>query len=272
MKSLNPIEFVKGLQGILNAKVKLPASLSDNPVLQLLIRRRSVRKFQQKDIPDDVFRIILEAARLAPSTVNLQTWKFGIFNQESWQETFEKPIPFKGNRAVIILGDMHRIRRTMDEFPFKPLVEYTLSVINASIAAYAMNIAAEACGVSSVMLSETGKTGFYDAKYLKEKLGLPDGVYPVMTIVFGYARGKMPVMPPKLPLKSIVFSGTSYEEADENILREWLEQMMAGYRASFVTQSFKGKLNHYLKKVDQAERNLSKLIFYREEEFKDKIE
>ena len=66
----------------------------------------------------------------------------------------------------------------MDFFPHRPLVEYTLAVINASLAAMNMNIAAEALGVASVMLSETGRSGFLDAQYLKEKLSLPDGCFP----------------------------------------------------------------------------------------------
>jgi len=56
-----------------------------------------------------------------------------------------------------------------------------------------MNIAAEAVGVSSVMLSETGRTGLLDAGYLKEKLGLPERVAPLLTMVFGYRRGPAPV-------------------------------------------------------------------------------
>jgi hypothetical protein len=179
-------------------------------------------------------------------------------------------MPFKGSRAVLVLGDMHRMTVALDEFPFKPLAFYTLSLINASIASYAMNIAAEACGVSSVMLSETGKSGFYDAKYLQEKLQLPDGVYPVMTIVFGYGRGGEPPMPPKLPLEEITFTGT-YREPNEKVMKIWLEQMMAGYRASRITHSFRGQLNHYLSKMDEAEKDLKDLIFYKDEEKKKSI-
>ena len=271
MKSLSFRSFVKGIGGILKGKVDQPESLKDNIVLKTLLNRRSVRKFQQNEIPDDVLQAILEAGRTAPSTVNLQTWKFGVFDSRSWREVFEREMPFKGDKAVIIMGDMHRIQKTMNEFPFKPLVEYTLGVMNASIAAYAMNIAAEACGVCSVMLSETGKTGFYDAGYLKEKLELPDGVYPIMTMVFGYPKGNTPIMPPKLPLNAVTFFHGKYREADKEELQKWLEEMMAGYRASFVTQGFKGKLNHYLKKADEAEKTLHELIFYRKEEFIDKI-
>jgi nitroreductase len=262
MKPLTPFLFIQALKGLLDGKVEIPEAQAENQLLKILLGRRSVRSFQKKDIPDDVFRVILEAGRLAPSTVNLQSWAFGVFDQASWQRTFDKPLPFKGNKAVIINGDLHRVRLALDEFPFRPLVEYTLGVMNASIAAYAMNVAAEACGISSVMLSETGESGFYDALYLKKKLELPDGVFPIMTIVFGYPAGRPLGMPPKLPISEITFAGR-YKEPDGKVMKRWLDQMRAGYRALYVTKSFQGQLRRYLSKLDQAEAGLHKLIFYR---------
>ena len=97
-----------------------------------------------------------------------------------------------------------------------------------------MNIAAEACGVASVMLSETGESRFYDAQYLREKLGLPDGVFPIMTIVFGYPEARPKGMPPKLALVDITFAGR-YKEPDARAAKRWLDQMMAGCRALSLT-------------------------------------
>lgn len=269
MKPLRPSEFIRGLRNILKGNINLPKVLESNETLRLLLKRRSVRKFKDREIPDTVMTAILEAARLAPSTVNLQTWSFGVFDKQSWKGKFDKQLPFGGSRAVVICADMHRIHAVTDVLPHKPLVEYTLSVMNASIAAYAMNIAAEACGVSSVMLSETGRSGFYDSEYLREKLALPDGVFPIMTIIFGYAKREPPGMPPKLPVKQITFSDT-YKEPDPDVMKDWLEQMMAGYRAVKVTQSFRGQIRHYLSKLEEAERGLHKMIFYRDEEPVDK--
>lgn len=265
MKALNPVEFLRSLRGVIDGKIDIPQSLKDNQVLQVLLNRRSMRSFQQRDIPDDVFTAVLEAARVAPNAINSQSWSFGIYDQLKWKETFGSSMPFKANRGVIILGDMNRVRQAIDEFPYKPLVEYTLCVMNASIAAYAMNIAAEACGVASVMLSDTGRSGFYDACYLKEKLDFPEGVFPVMTIVFGYPKGKALGMPPKLPLEEIVFTG-KYKQPDKTVMKRWLQQMMAAYRAAFVTRSLQGQMQHYLSKVDNAEKGLRDLIFYRPEE------
>jgi hypothetical protein len=139
-------------------------------------------------------------------------------------------------------------------------------VVNASLAAMNMNIAAEALGVSSVMLSETGRSGLLDAKYLKEELGLPEGTVPLMTIVFGYARGPYPPMPPKLPAEQIFFEG-QYCLPDRKTMEDWLAQMIAGYKASHLRSSFEGQLKIYQSKIGQAEADLHEMIFHRKDSF-----
>jgi len=260
MSNLNPVTFVRSLWRILRRKPQIPPSLADSELLKILLRRRSVRSFARQAIPDGIFAAILEAGRLAPSTVNLQTWSFASFTADSWAATFGRPLPFRGQRAVIVMGDTHRARRVIDAFPQSPLVEYTVAVMNASLAAMAMNVAAEALGVSSVMLSETGRTGLLDAGYLRETLGLPAGVFPLLTIVFGYARGAYPPMPPKLPSDQICFEGR-YREADPAVMADWLAQMVAGYKASHVLSSFDEQLRVYQSKIGSAEADLCDMVF-----------
>jgi nitroreductase len=45
-------------------------------LLELISARKSVRKYLDKHIPDKDLREILEAGRLAPSWMNVQSWKF----------------------------------------------------------------------------------------------------------------------------------------------------------------------------------------------------
>lgn len=133
--------------------------------------------------------------------------------------------------------------------------------MNASLAAMNMNIAAEALGVSSVMLSETGRTGLLDAGYLKEKLSLPDGAVPLMTIVFGYASGPLPPMPPKLPPEQIFFKGT-YRAPDPEILTNWRAQMEAGFKTSHILSSFEKQIQVYRSKIEAAEAELTRMVFH----------
>jgi nitroreductase len=255
------IATLRSLARLLRGKPRVPPSLADNALLKVILNRRSVRSFTSQAIPEEVFSAILEAGRLAPSTVNLQTWSFAVFDAGLWQQTFGQKIPFNGSRAVIVITDTFRDRQVLDVFPYSPLVEHTVAVMNASLAAMNMNIAAEALGVSSVMLSETGRSGLLDAKYLKEKLGLPEqGTVPLMTIVFGFARGPYPPMPPKLPAEQIFFKDT-YQPPDGATMQSWLEQMMAGYKASHLGSSFQHQVGIYQHKIGQAESDLREMIY-----------
>jgi nitroreductase len=256
---MNPLDFLRSLWKILAGRPQVPPALAGNPLVTTIMNRRSVRQFKQQPIPDDFFSVILEAGRLAPSTVNLQTWSFAVFTAETWKVTFGSAIPFRAQKAVMVLGDTHRNRAVMETFPHSPLVEYSVAVMNASLAAMNMNIAAEALGVSSVMLSETGRSGLLDAGYLAEKLCLPGGVFPIMTIVFGYASASYPPMPPKLPLDQITFTD-HYHETDPAILQEWMDQMVAGYKASHLFSSFEAQLQVYRSKIHKAEEDLKRMI------------
>lgn len=58
-----------------------------NPVMENLLTRRSVRAFQEKEIPAQELEQILEAARYAPSGMGRQTWKFtAVVNPEKIQQ------------------------------------------------------------------------------------------------------------------------------------------------------------------------------------------
>lgn len=97
--------FFASLLMILKEKPRLPASLADNELLRVILNRRSVRRFLETPIPEDVFAAILEAGRLAPSTVNLQSWAFAALDGEEWRQVFGHTIPFRASRAVIVIAD-----------------------------------------------------------------------------------------------------------------------------------------------------------------------
>jgi len=254
-----PIGFGLSLLRILRGRPQIPPSLRDNQALGVILNRRSVRRFSHEEIPDDVFATILEAGRLAPSTVNLQTWSFATFTCDSWQVTLGGQIPFNAQRAVMILADTHRVRQVLQAFQETPLVEHTVAVMNASLAAMNMTVAAETLGISSVMLSDTGRSGLLDVGHLEECLALPPHVIPIMTIVLGYSRVGRPPMPPKLPLEAIRFEGR-YVETDHEVMEAWMAEMTAGYKASHPRSSLGAQLAHYTSKIGAAEADLRAMV------------
>lgn len=51
-------------------------------MLDLIKNRKSVRNYSNKHIPDEDLRKILEAGRLAPSWMNVQSWKFVLIKSQ----------------------------------------------------------------------------------------------------------------------------------------------------------------------------------------------
>lgn len=49
-----------------------------NPVIQAILTRRSIRKFKEDVIPQDILDMILRAGYYAPSGHNMQTWRFTV--------------------------------------------------------------------------------------------------------------------------------------------------------------------------------------------------
>lgn len=52
-------------------------------ILDLLKKRKSIRNFTGKDVPDEIINYILEAGRLSPSGGNEQPWKFGVITEKT---------------------------------------------------------------------------------------------------------------------------------------------------------------------------------------------
>lgn len=63
--------------------------LGGDSAMDSIYNRRSIRKFQQKDVPLEIINRILNAGRVAPSAKNRQPWKYIVFGNEKKQEFLE---------------------------------------------------------------------------------------------------------------------------------------------------------------------------------------
>ena len=56
--------------------------MNNNEIYKIIIKRRSIRRYQQKPIILDILIRFVNAARLAPSAANLQPLEFCIVNDK----------------------------------------------------------------------------------------------------------------------------------------------------------------------------------------------
>jgi len=61
-----------------------------NPVERVILERRSVRKYKDKQVPEKLVRRVLEAGRFAPSAGNSQPWRFIVVRDREMLEEMEK--------------------------------------------------------------------------------------------------------------------------------------------------------------------------------------
>jgi nitroreductase len=63
-----------------------------NPVERVILERRSVRKYKDRQVPENVVRRILEAGRFAPSAGNAQPWKFIVIRDRAMLDEMERDV------------------------------------------------------------------------------------------------------------------------------------------------------------------------------------
>jgi len=66
-------------------------------IKNVIEKRKSIRKYQDKEIPDSLIDELVEAARLAPSAYNAQPLKFVILKSKDIKERLKKNKIFKQN-------------------------------------------------------------------------------------------------------------------------------------------------------------------------------
>ncbi|MFD2762103.1 nitroreductase family protein [Lentibacillus juripiscarius] len=70
---------------------------ADHDIDSIYVKRWSPRSFLEKEVPEDVLLRVFEAARWAPSAMNIQPWRFIIARTQEDKEKFHSFI-MDGNR------------------------------------------------------------------------------------------------------------------------------------------------------------------------------
>jgi len=198
-------------------------------LLEAIQSRRSIRKFKSNEVPDEVIRELLDAARLAPSGSNLQATRFVVIKSPAERMKLKEctPLPFVAHAPVIIaccidkeaMGNtLVRYRELMEAQAFvgTPLDDPTLMeaaakrrssmdqstikaylTLNAAIAIEHIVLRAVDLGLGScwIMMFDSAKT--------KSMLQLDDRYDVVALLPIGYPD-QSPAARPRLPLGDLI--------------------------------------------------------------------
>ncbi|MEJ2244122.1 MAG: nitroreductase family protein [Candidatus Bathyarchaeota archaeon] len=156
--------------------------------IEKILSRRSVRKFTNTPVTEQILNNILEAGRLAPSATNNQPWHFVVVKDSKGKDACD----FQGfnrwvNGASFVIVGFYRSSEVIIE---------KLSLMDVAISLQNMVIAGWVQGVSSCWM------GAFDERKLKNSLELPSDARIVGAIAFGISNEK-PRQPSKKPINEI---------------------------------------------------------------------
>jgi nitroreductase len=157
-------------------------------LIDVIVSRRSIRKYKAQGVPQETLERILEAGRYAPSADNEQPWHFIVVTDPKIKEKLSKGRwnSFIKDSAFTVVGCGNAGNAYSRKW----------STIDTTIALQNMVIAAWSLGIGSCWI------GDFEEEDVKRILDVPKDWRIVALISFGYPD-ETPSSPPRKPLKEI---------------------------------------------------------------------
>lgn len=156
--------------------------------------RKSVRSYQDRDIPGETLTRVLEAARLAPSASNRQEWRFVVVRDASTRKRLAEASSrqrFVGEAPVVIVCCAETDGRLME-------CGLPCFSIDLAIAIDHITLCAAAEGLGTCWI------GAFNEGQVKQVLGIPPEIRVVAVLPVGYPKDPAPVEKSRLPMTRIV--------------------------------------------------------------------
>ncbi len=197
-----------------------------NEVIESLYRRKSVRAYEDREIPEEMKQLILEAAMQAPSAGCQQLYTILDITDQKLKEALaetcdHQPFIAKAPMVLVFCADCKKWYDAYIEAgcePRKPGVgDLMLAVTDTVIAAQNAVTAAESLGLGSCYIGDIME----NCEEQRKLLQLPDYVFPAAMLVFGWPtkQQKERQKPERCDLKHIVHENT-YRSMDGAELRD----------------------------------------------------
>jgi nitroreductase len=176
-------------------------------LLKAIRERRSVRKYRNDPVPDEILAEILEAARRSPSWANTQVWRFIVVKEQKIKEGLLDCLG-PGNPArsaiveapiIICVAAKRGVSGCHKGTPATDKGDWFM--FDAGIAMEHIVLAAWNFGLGTVHV------GSFDAKKAEALLKIPEGYSITEMAPLGYFD-EIPRETPRKPLSELVFLNT----------------------------------------------------------------
>jgi nitroreductase len=167
-------------------------------LLEGLKTRRSIRSYQDTDVPDDVIEELLTVVRWAPSSSNNQPWRFIIIKDT------KRKASLRGGLRNIVPASKHILNAPVVLVawytPTRVLSRYQLSDVSNAI--MYLLLAAHAKGLGTCWI------GWFSEDRVRDVVGLPKKARIVALITLGYPQ-EIPEPRKRKPVKEIAYRETA---------------------------------------------------------------
>ena len=208
------------------------------------MNRRTIRKYLDKKVPEEIVLKILEAGQRAPCGSSMQKYSIiWVKNEEKrkilWDSCMKYQFILDAPVTLAICGDLRNLIRMIikpeygssleEEIDMLSLRHKMRSFFDAGLVAENMTIAAEAYGLGSVFIG----SAFANMTVI-ETLNLPKGVIPLCLLCIGYPDEDPPLRP-RLPSNCILFVDEYRDLSEDEV--EHASQYMDKARANWIERS-----------------------------------
>jgi nitroreductase len=188
---------------------------------ELLLNRRTIRKYTPEMLDETLLNELISAGCRASTTGNMQVYSI-VITKDLVKKRELAPLHFNQKmvtEAPVLLtfcADFNRFNKWCKFREAEPgydnFLSFMTAAIDALLAAQTLCVAAEAKGLGICYLGTT----IYTADKIIKVLGLPPGVVPVTTVTLGWPAEK-PDQPDRLPLEAIVHNEIYHDYSGEDI-------------------------------------------------------
>jgi len=205
-----------------------------NDVIKLLQSRRSVRKFTDRPIPQEVLDELIKCGQAAATSSFIQACTVIQLEDAAIRHRL---VELAGNQAyiasaarfVVFCADMNRHKIACDMHDTEMLSGYTEQFITATVdcSLFAQNVitAAQSLGIEGVYIGGIRNS----IQAVTELLELPHLVYPVFGMCLGYPA-QNPEVKPRLPLSIILKKNRYSDDNDAKAISEYDSQVREYYK------------------------------------------
>lgn len=215
-------------------------------LLNVLTQRKSIRKYTEQPISDELLNEILEAGVRSSTTGNMQVYSIVVTRESAKKEAlapchFNQPMVKNAPVTLTFCADFNRFnkwcRQSNAEPGYDNFLSFVTAAIDALLVAQTVCVAAEAKGLGICYLGTTT----YTSDKIIDVLNLPKGVVPITTVTLGYPD-ENPDQVERLPLEAVVHHESYCDYTAEKIAKLYKEKEESPANIGFVQENNKETL------------------------------